>query len=235
MLDQFDHLVRSRRAVRHFKADPIPEGLLERLLDISRWAPSGYNLQPTHFVVATDGKIKSDLQKACLGQKQLIEAPATIVFTGDRHVYQNNMEQVIKLEIQVGAVSPAYADKARHSATLAFDQGPLGIGWLGRAFLPLGIKYFKPFPSIPAVQKRYWLTKQVMLSAMVFMLAAQAAGLATVPMEGFDERRVRRALNIPHSHIVPVVIPIGYADNRDLKKSRLPLAKMIHWNGWEGN
>jgi nitroreductase len=71
-----------------------------------------------------------------------------------------------------------------------------------------------------------------MLSAMTFMLAAKAAGLSTVPMEGFDESRVKKVLGIPAHHIVPVVIPVGYSDTAHLKKSRIPLADMTHYNGW---
>ena len=57
-LESFETLVRSRRATRRFKRDPIPDGLLARVLDTARWAPSGYNLQPTHFVVVTDPALK---------------------------------------------------------------------------------------------------------------------------------------------------------------------------------
>lgn len=57
----------------------------------------------------------------------------------------------------------------------------------------------------------FWATKQVMLSAMNFMLAAHAAGPATVPMEGFDEGRVGRLAYIPGHHVVPLIVPVGYA------------------------
>ena len=71
-----------------------------------------------------------------------------------------------------------------------------------------------------------------MLSAMTLMLAASAAGLATLPMEGFDERRVRRILGIPRSQIVPVVIAIGHAVEKDLKRTRLPVERFVHRNVW---
>jgi len=231
-LDEFETLVRSRRATRHFKSDPIPEELLSRLLDAARWAPSGYNLQPTHFVVVTDPELKKKLHSPCLNQQQILEAPATVVFTGDRKVYQNNFEKSVALDIDAGATSEEYRAKLKQFVSLAFEQGPAGLGWLAKSvFKPLR-HWFTPTPDIPAVQKRYWLTKQVILSAMNFILAARAAGLDTVPMEGFDEARVRRALKIPCSHIVPLVVPVGYASDVNLKKTRLPLKGMLHWNGW---
>src|SRR4051794_22594373 len=57
-------------------------------------------------------------------------------------------------------------------------------------------------PNVQAVHMDYWIAKQACLSAMVCMLAARAAGLATCPLEGFGERGVRRALGIPSSQAV---------------------------------
>src|SRR5271170_6535096 len=82
-LDEFESLAKSRRAVRHFKPDPVPTELLERLIDVARWAPSGYNLQPTHFVLVTDPAVKSALVPACLRQRQVAQAPAVVVIAGD--------------------------------------------------------------------------------------------------------------------------------------------------------
>ena len=231
-LEQFETLVRWRRATRHFKPDPVPDDLLARLLDAARWAPSGYNLQPTHFVVVTDPALKARLCPACMDQRQVREAPAVIVFTGDRRVAAHHFDEVMRCDLEAGCVNEEYAALLRRVVPLAFGHGPAGLGWLWKAALLPAARLARPIPSMPAVHKRYWVTKQVMLSAMVLMLAAASAGLATVPMEGFDEGRVRRVLRIPRWHVIPVVIPIGYAADATLKKTRLPLERMVHRNGW---
>src|SRR5690606_30898737 len=81
-LAAFEALARSRRATRHFRPDPVPADLLTRLIDTARWAPSGYNLQPTHFVLVTDPAVRQKLSVACLGQRPVAEAPAVVVLTG---------------------------------------------------------------------------------------------------------------------------------------------------------
>lgn len=231
-LADFLELAKSRRSVRNFLPDPIPPALLEQILEATRWAPSGYNLQPTHMVLVDDPKLKLSLMQACLGQRQVLEAPVTVVFTGDRNVAQNNLDRMIQAERELGTMDDRYERILRKFVSLGFDVGPVGLGWLWKSTIPPWMTHVRPIPSIPAVHRRYWLAKQVSLSAMVFMLAAHAAGLATVPMEGFDEQWVRKLLNIPRSHIIPIVVPVGYAASSELKKSRLPLNTMVHRNTW---
>lgn len=229
-LERLLEVIRARRATRRFRSDPVSEHVLNDLLDAARWAPSGYNLQPTTFVVVSDPDQRAALKAACMDQQQITQAPIAVVFVGDRRVVQSNFENVIKHERAAGGLNDQYEPALRKYVGLAFNAGPLGLGWLGKAMLPM-FGRFMCIPSIPAVQRRYWLAKQTSLAAMNFMLAAEAAGLATCPMEGFDERRVRRALGIPRCHLPILVTPLGYSDG-DATKMRLPLADLVHRDRW---
>lgn len=227
-LDAFERLVRARRATRRFRPQPLPDGLLDRLLDIAHWSPSGFNLQPTHFFVF-DGRARREaLHRACMEQSQVLEAAAVVVFAGDKRAAASNFERMIRQELAAGTISPEYEKRLRHYVPLSFGVGPLGLGWLWKAALIPVVRLFRPVPRMPAVYREHWATKQVMLSAMTFMLAAEAAGLATVPMEGFDEQRVRRVAGIPRSFAVPVVVAVGYAAGEKLNKTRLPIGSLIH-------
>ena len=48
------NLLRSRRSVRVYQDKTIPQDLLLQILEAGRWAPTGANLQPWHFIVVTD-------------------------------------------------------------------------------------------------------------------------------------------------------------------------------------
>ena len=231
-LDVLERIIHTRRATRRFRPDAIPDGLLERLIDLARWAPSGYNLQPTHFVVVTDPRLKLSLHRACLSQRQILEAPAVVVITGDAAVASNHLEDVLRMERKKGCITPEYEAVLRRTVPLAFGRGPVGLGWLWKLLLVPIVRAVRPLPSLPAVQRRFWLAKQTMLCAMNLMLAAEAAGLATVPMEGFDEGRVRKALGIPRSQVVSVVIAVGYPLARAGTKTRLPLDRILHHENW---
>ncbi|MCP9495269.1 MAG: nitroreductase family protein [Pyrinomonadaceae bacterium MAG19_C2-C3] len=225
------NIVRARRSTRHFRSDPVAPEIINELLDAARWAPSAFNLQPTRFIVVTDKSIKERLYPACMKQRQVLEAAATVIFTGDRRVAENHLERILTQEREAGAITPEYEAMLRKNVPLSFSHKPLGLGWLWKAFADLIVSRFIPLPKLQAIHKSYWLAKQVSMSAMVFMLAAEAAGLSTCPMEGFSEQAVKRVLGIPSSQTVILIVPLGYANN-SAAKTRLPLNELVHENRW---
>ena len=49
--EQAEHTLRSRRSIRSFKNKPIARELLEKVIDIARFAPTASNKQPVHWLV----------------------------------------------------------------------------------------------------------------------------------------------------------------------------------------
>ena len=49
------------RAVRRLRPDPLPEGVLERILTAATWAPSGGNVQPWRVVVVRNPALRKGL------------------------------------------------------------------------------------------------------------------------------------------------------------------------------
>lgn len=233
-LDAFERLARSRRATRHFKSDRVPQELLNRIIEIAHWAPSGYNLQPTHYTVVADPSLREELYVACMSQRPVLEAPALMVISGDRDVAEKHLEPMLAAEKAAGSIKPAYEALLRRVVPLAFKRGPLGLNRLWKATLLPIVRWFKPIPDLPAVDMRYWLAKQTAMSAMNLMLAAEAAGLATLPMEGFDERRVRRVLRMPRSHLVTLIVAVGWSTDAPRSKTRLPVGEVVTGGRWVG-
>jgi len=53
-----------RRTVRHFSDRPVPRSVITDCLRTAGTAPSGANLQPWHFVVVSDPKLKASIRQA---------------------------------------------------------------------------------------------------------------------------------------------------------------------------
>jgi nitroreductase len=54
-------LLKTRRSIRRYKPDPVPDVMLEQVLEAGRWAPSASNRQPWAFVVVRDEAIRREL------------------------------------------------------------------------------------------------------------------------------------------------------------------------------
>jgi len=51
---QLEHLMKSRRSIRAYKEKPVEREKLAKLMDIARYAPSGHNMRPVHWLVIVD-------------------------------------------------------------------------------------------------------------------------------------------------------------------------------------
>jgi coenzyme F420-0:L-glutamate ligase/coenzyme F420-1:gamma-L-glutamate ligase len=56
--------IRSRRSIRRYRPDSVPEALILSLLDAARWSPSAHNRQPWRFCVVQDAARKETLARA---------------------------------------------------------------------------------------------------------------------------------------------------------------------------
>jgi len=59
--DRLLEVVKKRRSNRKFKSDPVPEGTIEKIIEVARWAPSGFHTQPWEFVAVTDKDIRGKI------------------------------------------------------------------------------------------------------------------------------------------------------------------------------
>jgi len=60
----FHNFLRTRRSVRRFKPDPVPDSIIQNILTTASYAPSAHNRQPWRFCVVTDLSVKIDLAEA---------------------------------------------------------------------------------------------------------------------------------------------------------------------------
>ena len=75
--------IKTRRSIRHYKTDPVPEELIQKVLEAARWAPSWANSQCSRYVVVRDEgkrkKLAASLRTGNSAIAALTEAPVVIV------------------------------------------------------------------------------------------------------------------------------------------------------------
>ena len=203
-----------RRAIRAFDPAEIPEGVREQILEAARVAPSSFNVQPYRFYWVETPAMKKNAARLCMGQAPAETASALAVAVADIGSWRATTESQLEWMRKEG-FSETQISKAAKKAKLAkwfFLQGWLGIfGGLKWAILRV-VNCWKIIGTVPAARQGLfkWATKSTSLACENLMIAAEALGLNTCPMEGFDGRRLGKFLGLnPRTHEIVMVIAIG--------------------------
>ncbi len=54
-------LVKNRRSIRRFTPEPVPDEHIDKIIEVARWAPSGFNSQPWEFVVVRKKELRDKI------------------------------------------------------------------------------------------------------------------------------------------------------------------------------
>lgn len=228
--------VLSRWTCRQF--DPtksIDMQRLERVLEATKRAPTGFNLQGWYAIVVTDMPVREKLFTAALGQPPVLDAPVTVVFVGDTEP-ECNAPQALEMGLETGYYGPLYGSTYLRNIYYFMHGGPMQT--MAAAKSAVSAWYSQatgtPLVSVPVSRAGYaW--KQTMIPATTFMQLATAAGWDTCMMEGIDENAVKRVLGVPERCTVPVIISVGHAtaaaaDRARVRSPRFSTAHLIRWN-----
>jgi nitroreductase len=95
-------VIKGRRSVRQFKKDPVPDDLINRIMESGLWAPSGKNNQPWKFAVIRDSTLKKSLASFSHYGSVILNAPVCIaVFLDHSRVYDRTKDvQAVGASIQ---------------------------------------------------------------------------------------------------------------------------------------
>lgn len=99
-MDFYD-VIRSRKSVRGYKSDPIPEDSLDRIGKAVNLAPSACNLQPWSFRVILNETIRKQIH-SCYQKDWLLDAPAIVVAIGNDEAAWKRLEGTPATELDMG-------------------------------------------------------------------------------------------------------------------------------------
>ena len=209
---EFEKVVRSRRSVRVYTDEPIPEQIMRRCLQLAVLAPSSSNLQPWEFYWVRDRYKKQQLVQFCLNQPAAATAKELIVCVARLDTWPRNRNIMLQtLADSNGEIPDAILTYYRKIVPLACGQGPF---YLLAPLKKLGMNLLalrKPMPRGPAGKSdmRVWAHKSTALACENLMLALRAFDFDSCPMEGTDATRIRKLLGLPRGAEICMVISAG--------------------------
>ena len=98
--------IATRRSIRKFAPDDIPDEMIEQMLEAARLAPSAGNRQPWSFSVVKDKDIRKELRRICWNQQFIEEAPVVIVCFGNLEQYFQARGSANKYQKYMGSSTP---------------------------------------------------------------------------------------------------------------------------------
>lgn len=129
-------VLNNHRSVRAFTDQPLPDGLLDRLLETGFRASTSSNMQATTVISMTDPAVKKPLAALCADQKQIHQSAAFLVFCADLHRLQLAcaMRDVPNVDISFAeSYTVAVVDTAlvMQNVAVAAESAGLGICMIG--------------------------------------------------------------------------------------------------------
>lgn len=203
-----------RRAIRLFEPVEIPTAQRDLLLHSARQAPSSFNMQPYRLYWIESPDQRDAVARLCMGQNAAQTASALIVAVADIGSLRSTAEQCVAWMRQSGFDERKireYALTAR-IGRIVFMPGPLGLFGVLKRTLFRVIHAFKTIglPPVTRGDVFKWACKGTALACQNLMTAAEAIGLNTCPLEGFDGLRLGRYLGLSRKqHEIVMVIAIG--------------------------
>lgn len=221
--EEFKKVVESRRSVRDFTPEVIPDAIVEECLRLTLLAPNSSNLQPWDFVWVKSPEKLELLQKYCLNQPAARSSSTLIVCIARPDLWARG--QKINQDFYSARPETPKSVLAYYNKLVPFfySDGPLHVLAPIKALVMAIIGFFRPIPRGPFGRKgsTLWATKTTALACENLMLAFRAAGYDTCPMEGFDEVRVKDLLDLPRRASVTMIISAGRRSPRGVYAPRL--------------
>ncbi|HJX03046.1 MAG TPA: nitroreductase family protein [Dehalococcoidia bacterium] len=210
--DALLELLKSRRSIRRFKSDPVPDDYVDKIIEAARWAPSGFNLQPWEFVVVRDSKLKESIAQFC----------------------RAGMENVFKMEAAREAWQGPPKPPPHVGPGMAggdWSTAPVFILLFGDKRTNVGLPMYRRYDPM-ATQEAFM---GGLASAFLYMhLAAASLGLSSQWVSGvtspFAHCMVKNLLHIPEPMEVYDMMALGYGAATPPPRLVREKDQMVHYD-----
>ncbi len=211
--DAFIKLAQSRRNVRKYKSDPVPDDFVVKMIEAARWAQSGGNGQPWEFIIIKNKKTKDKIVD----------------------IYQEYHEAVWQIE-------RTRARELRHLAYLdgpptdtpGFKAAPVFIIVLGDRRTAQASILATHFLHNEGGADAHFL-KNMANATQILQLAAASLGLGSmwVSINEITEGPLRKLLDIPEELFIHTIVPVGYPAGESRPVYRRDLNEIIHYEKYD--
>lgn len=215
---EFYDVMRSTSAVREFTDDPLPDDVLDRILDNARFAPTGGNRQGVRIIVVRDKDTRSAL--ADLG---LAAARRYTAQLANGEAPWNPLQPTAVSASDIAETEPP----ARMSAPLREAQVVL-VACLDLGVVAATDQDLDRIAVVPGASV-YPFVWNVLLAAR-----NEGFGGVLTTMVVSEEQRVKALLGVPDHFAIAAVVPLGKPVRQVTKLRRRPVSEFATRERFDG-
>lgn len=195
-----EEAMRTQRAIRRLKPDPVDDALVLHLIELALKAPTGSNAQNWEFIVVKDRAVKAKLARMNRRAFSLYGA------IGRRLVARSGDQRMRR-------ILAAVQWQADH-----FEEIPVVVVACLKGFIP-------PWPPVAAASAY----GSIFPSVQNLLLAARAAGLgaALITLPLWSKFLAQRILGLPWNIAPCAVIPLGWPKGKYGPTTRRPVEEVV--------
>ncbi|MFZ5632623.1 MAG: nitroreductase family protein [Bacillota bacterium] len=196
---ELKEVIAARRSIRKFKPDPIPDGVVNELLEAARLAPSGTNLQPWRFVIVKSPEMREKLS-AAIFLRFITQAPVLFVCCADLTATRLTGNRLVELK-EAGAFAGTDLEN--------FDPASY------------------PVREMEAEAAKAYVSLNVAIAVEHLVLRATDLGLGSCWTMMFRPKKVKEILDLDENLHVVTIVPVGYPDHSPGPRPRLPVESIV--------
>lgn len=232
----YNEIVNNRKSYRVFDAEnPISNEVVKRSLERAILSPNSSNMQLWEFYIINTEASKKAVAEICLNQVGARSASQMVVFVCRPDKWKHRQQAIIKNLDKNFTSRDAPGAKGAYMyyeklMPLFFDTSFAFVKDIGKSIAVWYKGLKEPFVrDILSSDIAIVANKSTALAAQTFMLSISAEGFDSLPMEGYDSKRLKEFLKLPKSALINMVVSVGKGKPEGLygPRFRIPYEQVV--------
>tara|TARA_B100001093_G_C26859849_1_gene1029461 strand:+ start:9382 stop:10113 length:732 start_codon:yes stop_codon:yes gene_type:complete len=225
-----------RRSVRNYTYEALDDKIVKRCIENATQAPNSSNMQLWEFIHVKNPKLKELLNTACFKQQASRTAERFVIVVVRRDLWKKraraNAEFIAQNKVETESQIRRQKFALRYYQKLmptiyGFDNLRILSNikkistWVSGIFRPI-------YRQVSINDMRIVTHKSAGLAAQNFMLSMAEVEYDTCPMEGFDSKLVKKALDVPKKAEINMILACGKRSENGIygKRFRVPFKEV---------